>query len=101
MILSLTFWKIVKGEAKEEKKFIHTTILWHPIWKDLEFWQACVHISISEELRHQKSLNLEDFESQNEKVDRKRNVVFGHLATFSHNMIAFMVEKSDVKRIIK
>jgi len=102
MILSLTFWKVIKSPSGEEqKKFLQTPILWHPIWKETDFWITAIYMSILEEINHQKSLKLEDHEETEDTIERYKNVVFGHLATFSNNMIAFMIEKSDVKKIVK
>lgn len=102
LILSLTFWKVLKkNQNQEEKKFIQSQIYWHKIWKEIDFWVMAVLMSIIEEINHQKALNLEESETPEETLDRVKNIVFGHLATFAKNMSCFRVEKSDMKKIIK
>lgn len=98
MILSLTFWKF-DPDKNQEKTFLHSKIVWHPIWRDLDFWCTSVYLSIREELKSQKS--LEQSESVAETTEREKNVVFGQLLSFSHNMVTFMVDKNEMKKILE
>lgn len=99
MILSLTFWKNDTSKNKPEKQYLHSKIVWHPVWRDLDFWSASLFFCIREELRNQKE--LEEHEAPAETIDREKNIVFGQLLSFSHNMVTFMVEKQDIKKVIE
>ncbi len=100
MILSLTFWKDEITSNKQQKKlYLHSKIVWHPVWRDMDFWSTSVFLSIREELRSQKG--LEAAESIEETIDREKNIIFGQLLSFSHNMVTFMVEKVEIKKIME
>jgi len=98
LILSLTFWK-EENPSNKKKQYLHSKIVWHPVWRDLDFWSTAVFLSIREELKSQKGLEKE--ESVEETIDREKNIVYGQLLSFSHNMVTFMVEKTEIKKIME
>jgi len=99
MILSLTFWKVDNSSKKQEKQYLHSKVIWHPVWRDLDFWTTSLYLSIREELKGQKS--LEEHETVAETIDREKNIIFGQFLSFSHSMITFMVDKSEVKKLME
>lgn len=103
--MSLTFYKPTPKEEsinglREEKTFLQTSIVDHPIWKDPEFWESAILNSINEETALQKGYKLEEGESNADTSLRQRNLVFGQLANYSHNMVLFKMEKSEVRNIM-
>lgn len=102
MILSLTFWKVVSDQGRqEEKKYLQASIKWHPLWKELDFWTAAIFLSIHEEVVNKRSYKLEEQESEKETRERQKAIVCGQLLSYVHNMASFDVEKSEIKKIMK
>ena len=101
MILSLTFWKVLKTSSGEEKKYIQSTLGRERIYKDLDFWITAILMSIIEEINHQKDLKLEESETIEDTIVRQGSIVFGHLVTFARNMSCFMIDKSECKKVVK
>lgn len=99
MILSFTFWKVNNERFRNEKQHLQSKIVWHPVWRDLGIWASSLFLSIREEIKNQKE--MEDGELLTDTMEREKNIVFGQLLSFSHNMVAFMVEKVEIKKIIE
>jgi hypothetical protein len=105
VILSLTFSKIINvpngnGGVKEEKIFLQTAVVQHAIWKDLDFWESAVFASIKEEMLSQKGYKLEATETDSDTLYRQKNLVFGQLASYGHNMLIFNLDKGEVKNLL-
>lgn len=104
--MSFTFYKFarieqtVSGVYREEKIFLQASIVDHPIWKDLEFWESAMFNSINEELSQQKNYKLEENETAGETTLRLRNLVFGQLTSYSHNMLMFNLDKMEVRNLL-
>ena len=106
VILSLTFYKLVQmptmfNQTKEEKVFLQTSIVSHALWREIDFWDSAIYLSIIEEMLNQKNYKLDQSESDNETLFRQKNLVFGQLASYGHNMLIFNLEKSEVKSLLQ
>lgn len=100
MILTLTFYKIGNNfQQKNEKIFLQASISNHPLWNLVDFWECAIFNSIKEELKCQKVYHLNLLESDNETSNREKNIIFGQLASYSHNMLMFGLKKDLVKEI--
>jgi len=105
VILSLTFYKIVQIPsgfgAKDEKIFLQTAVGAHLIWKDLDLWDSAVFLSIKEEMLSQRNYKLDQTETDSETSFRQKNLVFGQLASYGHNMLIFSLDKYEVKTLLQ
>lgn len=103
--MSFTFYKFAHLESnvqncfREEKIYLQTSIADHPIWKEIEFWESAMFNSINEEFAAQRIYKLEESESISDTSMRQRNLIFGQLASYSHNMLMFNIDKTEVKNI--
>ena len=105
VILSLTFYKIFQmpgpnNQMKEEKIFLQTSIGSHALWKEMDFWDSAIYLSIIEEMLSQKNYKLDQAENDNENSFRQKNLVFGQLASYAHNMLIFNLDKYEVKNLV-
>ena len=101
--MSLTFYKLLSRGSeglKDEKVFLHSSIVDHPIWKISGFWESAISNSINEENELQKGYKSAENESAADTSMRQRNLVFGQLANYSHNMLLFKLEKSEIRNIM-
>lgn len=98
MILSFTFWK--KSEEDQDKVYIQSELAWHPLWKNVTFWTAAIFLSIFEEIHNQKNLSLDKEENFRDTIEREKNIVFGQLLNFGHNMRAFQLDEFYIIEIL-
>ena len=91
----------LNNQIKEEKVFLHTSVGSHALWREIEFWDSAIYLSIIEEMLSQKNYKLDQSESDNETSFRQKNLVFGQLASYGHNMLIFNMEKSEVKVLLQ
>ena len=85
--------KTTETQINEEKVFLQDGVVKHPLWKTLDFWDFAVFESIREELRNQDKYKYME-------KNQEKNIIFGQLAAFSHNMLMFNIARSTVKEII-
>ncbi len=108
MILTFTYFKYNTNPlletsthiVREDKIFLHSELIDHPIWKSVDFWECAIFLSIKEELESQKSYNLEEKETKADTSRREKNLVWGQLVSYQHNMMIFDMDKNEVKQVL-
>ena len=93
MILKFSVNQDKETEIKEEKVYLQESVINHPLWKTLDFWDFAVFETIRDEIKNQEKYQYE------EKAQEKQ-IIFGQLAAFSHNMLMFNISRNTVKEII-
>ena len=82
----------------------------HSFWKNAAFWEQAVTKEIEEELASQNKLPSMEIENTQDKemryellcftLPRERNIMFGKLTTFAHNMMEFKINPDIAKEVI-
>jgi len=103
IILSQTFWRnfVLPTEKESEKVYLHSEIKDLRIWKNLEFWQAAIFVSLYKELLFKNSVREHINEQKNDSAENQNLIVTGQLMSFVHMMHDFGIDKKFIQTIIK
>ncbi|XP_037671628.1 uncharacterized protein KIAA0513 homolog isoform X2 [Choloepus didactylus] len=93
-------------EKKGEKIYLYTHLKQQPIWHTLRFWNAAFFDAVHCERRKRSPPTREKWchMTQEERDDSLRvdeNITFGQLGTFTHNMLAFGLNKKLCNDFLK
>nr|XP_030719017.1 uncharacterized protein KIAA0513 homolog isoform X2 [Globicephala melas] len=93
-------------ERKGEKIYLYTHLKQQPIWHTLRFWNAAFFDAVHCERRKRSPTTRERWchMTQEERDDSLRfneNITFGQLGTFTHNMLAFGLNKKLCNDFLK
>ncbi|KAJ8785900.1 hypothetical protein J1605_006860 [Eschrichtius robustus] len=93
-------------EKKGEKIYLYTHLKQQPIWHTLRFWNAAFFDAVHCERRKRSPTTRERWchMTQEERDDSLRfneNITFGQLGTFTHNMLAFGLNKKLCNDFLK
>lgn len=93
-------------EMKGEKIYLYTHLKQQPIWHTLRFWNAAFFDAVHCERRKRSPTTREKWchMTQEERDDSLRfneNITFGQLGTFTHNMLAFGLNKKLCNDFLK
>ncbi|XP_042600111.1 uncharacterized protein KIAA0513 homolog isoform X2 [Cyprinus carpio] len=91
---------------EEEKIYLYTHLKQQPIWHTLRFWNAAFFDAVHCERNKRSPTTREKWchMTQEEKDDSSRfnkNITFGQLGTFTHNMVAFGLSKKLCNDFLK
>uniref|UniRef100_A0A8C1IF93 Zgc:91860 n=1 Tax=Cyprinus carpio TaxID=7962 RepID=A0A8C1IF93_CYPCA len=91
---------------EEEKIYLYTHLKQQPIWHTLRFWNAAFFDAVHCERNKRSPTTREKWchMTQEEKDDSSRfneNITFGQLGTFTHNMVAFGLNKKLCNDFLK
>uniref|UniRef100_A0A2K6KUW4 KIAA0513 n=1 Tax=Rhinopithecus bieti TaxID=61621 RepID=A0A2K6KUW4_RHIBE len=95
-----------EDEKKGEKIYLYTHLKQQPIWHTLRFWNAAFFDAVHCERTKRSPTTREKWchMTQEERDDSLRfneNITFGQLGTFSHNMLAFGLNKKLCNDFLK
>lgn len=95
-----------EDEQKGEKVYLYTHLRQQPIWHTLRFWNAAFFDAVHCERRKRSPTTREKWchMTQEERDDSLRfneNITFGQLGTFTHNMLAFGLNKKLCSDFLK
>lgn len=95
-----------EDEQKGEKVYLYTHLKQQPIWHTLRFWNAAFFDAVHCERRKRSPTTREKWchMTQEERDDSLRfneNITFGQLGTFTHNMLAFGLNKKLCSDFLK
>ncbi|XP_074057987.1 uncharacterized protein KIAA0513 homolog [Macrotis lagotis] len=93
-------------DKKGEKIYLYTHLKQQPIWHTLRFWNAAFFDAVHCERRKRSPTTREKWchMTQEERDDSLRfneNITFGQLGTFTHNMLAFGLNKKLCNDFLK
>ncbi|XP_069492299.1 uncharacterized protein KIAA0513 homolog isoform X2 [Ambystoma mexicanum] len=93
-------------KTKGEKNYLYTHLKQQPIWHTLRFWNAAFFDAVHCERRKRSPTTREKWchMTQEERDDSLRfneNITFGQLGTFTHNMLAFGLNKKLCNDFLK
>lgn len=96
----------LEDEQKGEKVYLYTHLRQQPIWHTLRFWNAAFFDAVHCERRKRSPTTREKWchMTQEERDDSLRfneNITFGQLGTFTHNMLAFGLNKKLCSDFLK
>ena len=63
-----------------------------------EFWRNIIEIMILEDMT--KMMKSSEIKNENEQKEIKLNIVFGHLASFSQNMLDFQIDRKIILNLV-
>ncbi|XP_073911641.1 uncharacterized protein KIAA0513 homolog isoform X2 [Castor canadensis] len=95
-----------EDEQKGDKIYLYTHLKQQPIWQTLRFWNAAFFDAVHCERRKRSPTTREKWchMTQEERDDSQRfneNITFGQLGTFTHNMLAFGLNKKLCSEFLK
>ncbi|XP_008826125.1 uncharacterized protein KIAA0513 homolog isoform X2 [Nannospalax galili] len=95
-----------EDEQKGEKVYLYMHLRQQPIWHTLRFWNAAFFDAVHCERRKRSPTTREKWYhmTQEERDDSLRfneNITFGQLGTFTHNMLAFGLNKKLCSDFLK
>uniref|UniRef100_A0A2I3HY26 KIAA0513 n=1 Tax=Nomascus leucogenys TaxID=61853 RepID=A0A2I3HY26_NOMLE len=95
-----------EDEKKGEKIYLYTHLKQQPIWHTLRFWNAAFFDAVHCERTKRSPTTREKWchMTQEERDDSLRfneNITFGQLGTFTHNMLAFGLNKKLCNDFLK
>ncbi|XP_021076225.1 uncharacterized protein KIAA0513 homolog isoform X1 [Mus pahari] len=105
-----------EDEQKGEKVYLYTHLRQQPIWHTLRFWNAAFFDAVHCERRKRSPTTRGDAGEQEEKREKwchmtqeerddslrfNENITFGQLGTFTHNMLAFGLNKKLCSDFLK
>eukprot|EP01006_Ploeotia_vitrea_P039719 TRINITY_DN66371_c15_g1_i1.p1 TRINITY_DN66371_c15_g1~~TRINITY_DN66371_c15_g1_i1.p1 ORF type:complete len:858 (+),score=444.64 TRINITY_DN66371_c15_g1_i1:374-2575(+) len=74
----------------------------HPLWQMQRFWEEAFFDSLSVQLSENQRLEKWRSEAEQElAIKRQKNILFGQLGAFSHNMIMFNMDIETVRRFVE
>ncbi|XP_051703300.2 uncharacterized protein KIAA0513 homolog isoform X3 [Oryctolagus cuniculus] len=103
-------------ETKGEKIYLYTHLKQQPIWHTLRFWNAAFFDAVHCERRKRSPTTRGDAGEEEEKREKwchmtqeerddslrfNENITFGQLGTFTHNMLAFGLNKKLCNDFLK
>ncbi|XP_070617945.1 uncharacterized protein KIAA0513 homolog [Erythrolamprus reginae] len=93
-------------ERNGEKIYLYMHLKQQPIWHTLRFWNAAFFDAVHCERRKRSPTTREKWchMTQEERIDSLRfheNITFGQLGTFTHNMLAFGLNKKLCNDFLK
>uniref|UniRef100_A0A8C0JV29 KIAA0513 n=1 Tax=Canis lupus dingo TaxID=286419 RepID=A0A8C0JV29_CANLU len=93
-------------ERKGEKVYLYTHLKQQPIWHTLRFWNAAFFDAVHYERRKRSPTTREKWchmtqEERNDSLRFNENITFGQLGTFTHNMLAFGLNKKLCNDFLK
>ncbi|XP_047452513.1 uncharacterized protein KIAA0513 homolog isoform X2 [Mugil cephalus] len=93
-------------EKKGEKVYLYTHLKQQPIWHSLRFWNAAFFDAVHCERKKRSPTTREKWchMTQDERDDSSKideNIAFGQLGTFTHNMLAFGLNKKLCNDFLK
>uniref|UniRef100_A0A8C5PZI7 KIAA0513 n=1 Tax=Leptobrachium leishanense TaxID=445787 RepID=A0A8C5PZI7_9ANUR len=85
-------------EKKGEKIYLYTHLKQQPIWHTLRFWNAAFFDAVHCERRKRSPTTRDKWyhmtqEERDDSLQFNENITFGQLGTFTHNMVAFGLNK--------
>uniref|UniRef100_A0A2K6EK32 KIAA0513 n=1 Tax=Propithecus coquereli TaxID=379532 RepID=A0A2K6EK32_PROCO len=105
-----------EDEKKGEKIYLYTHLKQQPIWHTLRFWNAAFFDAVHCERRKRSPTTRGDAGEEEEKREKwchmtqeerddslrfNENITFGQLGTFTHNMLAFGLNKKLCNDFLK
>ncbi|KAB0346618.1 hypothetical protein FD754_011475 [Muntiacus muntjak] len=106
----------LEEERKGEKIYLYTHLKQQPIWHTLRFWNAAFFDAVHCERRKRSPTTRGDAGEEEKKRERwchmtqeerddslrfNENITFGQLGTFTHNMLAFGLNKKLCNDFLK
>lgn len=74
----------------EPKRFLHSLIVSHPLWKNIDFWRELIEESIKNNwTEYCKNGGMHDEEI-------RRNIVTAQVMSYAHTMNLFQISKDDI-----
>ncbi|KAJ7312068.1 hypothetical protein JRQ81_006404 [Phrynocephalus forsythii] len=98
--------EVVEEERAGEKIYLYMHLKQQPIWHTLRFWNAAFFDAVHCERRKRSPTTREKWchMTQEERDDSLRfneNITFGQLGTFTHNMLAFGLNRKLCNDFLK
>ena len=97
--LSITLYK-TNLQANKPRIFLYSYIETHTIWRSENFWKELIKYNIIEEMHNQKSYNIYNNESVDEKNVRIRKIAENQCVSTLYNMISFGVDSNIMKKCV-
>ncbi|XP_075432559.1 uncharacterized protein KIAA0513 homolog isoform X2 [Ascaphus truei] len=93
-------------EKKGEKSYLYTHLKQQPIWHTLRFWNAAFFDAVHCERRKRSPTTRDRWyhmtqEERDDSLQFNENIAFGQLGTFTHNMLAFGLNKKLCNDFLK
>ncbi len=102
IILSQTFYIL---NEKKEKIYLQKNIENHSVFKNLDFWQNFIQITITntinESIEYDTKNGIILKESEKDSNKKYNTIIFSQLVTLADNMIEFGNDISNIKTLIK
>ena len=97
--LSITLYK-TNLQANKPRIFLYSYIETHTIWRSESFWKELIKYNIIEEMHNQKSYNIYNNESVDEKNVRIKKIAENQCVSTLYNMISFGVDSNIMKKCV-
>ena len=105
IVLSQTYFY---KDENNKKEYLQVSIIKHPLFKDLNFWEALFNFEMNKEIIKmsdidmkrvmEKEVNINELDSDNTKYSK---LAFGQIMTLAQNMKDFGFESEEVYKFIE
>ena len=108
MVLSQTYFK---KDENNNKYYLQNKIKEHKLFKNLQFWEKSLDISLKNEINRVKNIRKEN-ETNNKLISEQNKIIeddieiyndiaFGQIVSAVNSMIEFDINKENIKKIIE